>query len=356
VSSTDSAPLRVALLGYGPGGATFHAPLIATTDGVELRAVVTSDPARGAQAHADYPGVQVVPSPEALWAMAHEFDLAVVSTPNRTHVPLATAALGAGLHVVVDKPMATSVAEGRVLAAAARAAGRLLIPYQNRRWDGDFLTVRALVADGSLGKVHRFTSRFDRWRPTPKAGWRESGAPEDAGGLLFDIGSHLIDQALVLWGPVRQVYAELDRRRDGVAVEDDVFVALTHVSGVRSHLHTGVLTAQAGTRFRVLGSRGAYVKWGLDVQEAALKRGERPGADSWGVESEAHWGMLGSDGDGRRVPTWRGDYGAFYAATAAAIRGATPPPVHPEEAIAVLDIIEAARRSADEGRVVDLTT
>lgn len=240
------------------------------------------------------------------------------------------------------------------MADAARAAGRLVIPYQNRRWDGDFLTLRALLAQGALGTVHRFESRFDRWRPEAKGGWRESGEPGVAGGLLYDLGSHLIDQALLLFGPVAQVYAELDRRRPGVTAEDDVFVSLTHVNGVRSHLYASALAAQAGPRFRVSGSAATFVKWGLDVQETALRAGAQPGGAAWGEETPEQWGILGSDTEHAPVRSQPGNYLAFYAGAVAAIRGEARPPVRVEEAIAMLDVIHAAQRSLREGGVVEL--
>jgi scyllo-inositol 2-dehydrogenase (NADP+) len=201
--------------------------------------------------------------------------------------------------------------------------------------------------------VHRFESRFERWRPAPKPGWRELADPEEAGGILYDLGSHLIDQALSLFGPARRVYAELERRRDGAAVDDDAFVALSHHSGVRSHLWMSAVAAQPGPRLRVLGSRGAYVKWGMDVQEEALRGGARPGA-GWGEEPEPRWGTLGADEDVRPVPTEPGDYPAFYRGVAAALREGAPPPVDPADAVAALEVIEAARRSAAEGRVEEL--
>ena len=267
----------------------------------------------------------------------------VISTPNRTHVPLALKAMAAKRAVVVDKPLAPSSAEARRLAEEARRRGVMLTVYQNRRWDGDFLTVRRLVADGSLGDVHRFESRFERWRLTPKEGWRELGDPEEAGGLLFDLGTHLIDQAVCLFGPVTDVYAELDRRRAGVAVDDDVFVALTHASGVRSHVWASVVAAQHGPRFRVLGSRATYTKFGMDPQEDALRRGERPGDASWGLESPDHYGMLGIGDDARPIPTERGDYRQFYAGVVRSLRDGAPPPVDVSDAIASLEIIERAR-------------
>lgn len=346
--------VRVALIGFGPGGAYFHAPLIATTPGLTLSVVVTSAGGRRAQALRDCPGVTVVASAAELWDRSSEIDLVVIATPNRSHAPLALAAFDHGIHAVVDKPFAVSAAEGRAAAAAARAANRLLIPYQNRRWDADFLTVRALLAQGAFGTVHHFESRFDRWRPQPTGSWRESGEPGVAGGLLYDLGSHLIDQALLLFGPVAAVYAELDMRRPGVTAEDDVFVSLTHASGVRSHLHASALAAQATPRFRVSGSAASLVKWGLDVQEAALKAGIKPGSTAWGQEPPERWGMLGTETASAPVPSLPGDYPAFYAGVAAAIRGDAPPPVKVGEAIAMLDVIEAARRSARERRVVEL--
>src|SRR3954469_15978138 len=217
-------PLRVGLLGYGLAGRVFHAPLIAACPDLVLAAVVTRDPERRAALRAVHPGAEALDAPEQLWERAASLDLVVVATPNRSHAALARAALHAGLAVVVDKPLATSAAEARALIDEARARGRRLTVFQNRRWDGDYLTVRKLIADGALGAVHRFESRFERWNPVPRPGWRESGDPADAGGLLFDLGAHLIDQALQLFGPARTVYAELDRRRPGVVADDDAFV------------------------------------------------------------------------------------------------------------------------------------
>lgn len=352
-------PLRVGLIGYGLAGSVFHAPLIAATGGLALDTVVTANPERQEQARSRYPDVRPVAAPDELFDRAGELDLVVIASPNRTHVPLATAALKAGLPVVVDKPVAGTAAEARGLAALAEERGLLLSVFQNRRWDNDFLTLRKLLADGELGDVWRFESRFERWRPRPKGGWRESGDPAEIGGLLYDLGSHVVDQALVLFGPATQVYAETDVRRPGAEADDDTFVALTHASGVRSHLYVSATTAQLGPRFRVLGSRAGYVKYGLDPQEAALREGLRPGPAGWGVEPEPLWGRLGSGespvtGGGRPVPTLPGDYPAYYAAVAAALTGAGPDPVPALEAAAALDVLEAARRSARDKVTVTL--
>jgi predicted dehydrogenase len=342
------------LIGYGLAGAVFHAPLIASSPILKLAAVVTGNPERRAKAAHDHPTARVVERVEELWGMARDLDLAVVATPNKTHAPLARAALAAGLPVVVDKPLAPTAAEGRALIDEARKSDCLLTVFQNRRWDSDFLTVRQLVAEGQLGTVFRLVSRFDRWRPLGKGGWRERGDPAEAGGLLYDLGSHLIDQALVLLGPVVGVYAEMDCRREGMPVDDDTFVALTHSSGARSHLTMTVLAAQPGPRFHVLGSRAAYLKFGPDVQEDALKRGERPDRPGWGEEPSERWGTLGTADDIKRVATVPGSYQDFYTAVATALRTNTAPPVDPNDSVRVLEIIEAAQRSAAESKYVEL--
>ncbi|MDX2606321.1 Gfo/Idh/MocA family oxidoreductase [Streptomyces caniscabiei] len=358
-TSTDR-PLRVALVGYGLAGSVFHAPLIAATEGLTLDTVVTSNPERRAQARAEFPDVRFAATTDELWARADELDLVVVASPNKTHVPIATAALEAGLAVVVDKPVAGTAAEARELAALAESRGLLLSVFQNRRWDNDFLTLRALLADGELGEVRRFESRFERWRPQLKGGWRESGDPAEIGGLLYDLGSHVVDQALTLFGPATLVYAESDLRRPGAEADDDTFIAVTHANGVRSHFYASAVTPQLGPRFRVLGSEAGYVKYGLDPQEAALREGERPtpGA-AWGQEPEDLWGRVGAGdspltGGGRPVPTLPGDYPAYYTAVAAALHGTGDNPVTAHEAAAALDVLEAARKSASEGVAVKL--
>ncbi|MDG4860313.1 Gfo/Idh/MocA family oxidoreductase, partial [Streptomyces sp. T-3] len=331
---STSAPLRVGLVGYGLAGSVFHAPLIAATEGLALDTVVTSNPERQEQARTEHGAdVRTAASPDELWERADELDLIVLASPNKTHVPLASAALKAGLPVVVDKPLAGTAAEARELAALADERGLLLSVFQNRRWDNDFLTLQKLIADGELGDVQRFESRFERWRPQLKGGWRESGNPEEIGGLLYDLGSHVVDQALVLFGPAVQVYAEADVRRPNAEADDDTFIALTHANGVRSHLYVSATTAQLGPRFRVLGSRAGYVKYGLDPQEAALREGRRPTDEGeWGVEPESMWGGVGSGespltGGGKPEPTLPGDYPAYYAGIAAALREGAPNPV-----------------------------
>ncbi|MEW1635755.1 Gfo/Idh/MocA family oxidoreductase [Streptomyces sp. NPDC093801] len=365
-SSTTSprTPLRVALIGYGLAGSVFHAPLVSATEGLVLDTVVTSDPGRQARAREAHPGVRVTASADELWERAgggeDALGLVVIASPNKTHVPLATAALTAGIPVVVDKPLAATAAEARELAALAARTGTFLSVFQNRRWDNDFLTVRRLLADGELGEIQRFESRYERWRPQLKGGWRESGAPEEIGGLLYDLGSHVVDQALVLFGPAVRVYAETDVRRPGAEADDDTFIAITHANGVRSHLYVSATAAQLGPRFRVLGSRAGYVKYGLDPQEAALREGLRPGGaggTAWGEEPEHLWGRLGSGespltGGGEPVPTVPGDYPAYYAAVEEALRTGGPAPVTADEAAQCLAVLEAARASSRDGSAV----
>jgi predicted dehydrogenase len=347
--------VRVGLIGYGLAGAVFHAPLIASTPGLRLASVVTGNPERQAQARGEHPGVRILGHVDELWRAADEHDLIVVATTNATHLPLGEAAVQAGLPVVVDKPLALTAAEGRRLVAAARERGVLLTVFHNRRWDGDLRTLRRLLADDALGTVHRLESRFDRWRPALRPGaWREQERPEAGGGLLLDLGSHLVDQAVLLFGRPRSVYAEVDVRRAGAQGDDDVFIALEHPGGVRAHLWASVLAAQAGPRLRVLGDRATYVKHGLDVQEELLRSGRRPTEQGWGREPPERWGLLGVDGERRQVETEPGAYQLFYAGVAEALRGGGAPPVDPEDAVAVLAVLDAARQSAAAGTTVRL--
>ncbi|HEX6582579.1 MAG TPA: Gfo/Idh/MocA family oxidoreductase, partial [Thermoleophilaceae bacterium] len=240
--------------------------------------------------------------------------------------------------------------------------------FHNRRWDGDFLTLRRLVSEGSLGELVRLESRFERWRPEVDVDkWREGGTPEDAGGLLFDLGPHLIDQALELLGPARSVFAEVRRLRPGVQVDDDVFLTLEHSSGMRSQLWASMLAAQPGARLRVLGTRAAYVKLGLDVQEDSLREGARPRDPGFGEEPPEAWGLLGTEDDARPVETERGRYVEFYELMEQAIRSRSggaarsgsdalraEPPVPLSAGIATLRVIEAARASTAQRVVVPL--
>ncbi|WP_119732071.1 Gfo/Idh/MocA family oxidoreductase [Thermomonospora amylolytica] len=346
--------LRVALIGYGTGGAFFHAPLIEAVPDLTLAAVVTGNPERQQAARTRHPDTTIIPTPDRLWDDADAYDLAVITAPNRHHVPLARAALDAGLPVVIDKPVAVTADQARGIADLAAERGLAAIPYHNRRWDGDFRTLRRLIADGALGHVQRLESRFERWRPTVKPGWKESADPADAGSILYDLGSHLIDQAIALFGRPTRVYAELDIRRPGALTHDDAFVALHHPGGTRTHLWMSATAADLGPRFRALGDRASYVTHGMDGQEDALRAGRTPLDEDWGLTPPSQYGHLGTPDDTRPVPTEPGGYQDFYIATAQALRGEAPPPVTMADAITGLEIIEAAFHSADSAELVDL--
>jgi predicted dehydrogenase len=347
------ADLKGAIIGYGRAGATFHAPLIRSSPGLAVATVVTRDSGRREQARRDNPDARVVPSPEDLWQRAEEHDFVVVAAPNDAHASLANGALDAGLAVVVvDKPLAPTAAEAASLVEHAQRRGAMLTVFQNRRWDSDQLTLRKLISEGELGDVLRHESRFERWRPELRAdAWRESAGPGEGGGVLLDLGSHLVDQVLQLYGPATHVYAEVENRR-GAAGDDDAFLALRHRSGT-SHLWMSAVTAAAGPRLRVLGTRGAYVVEGLDGQEDALRSGRRPDVSgTWGIEPESGWGRLVRGDESAAVPSERGAWPAFYLALERSLREGGPPPVDPRDAVATLEVLDAARRSADERDVV----
>jgi predicted dehydrogenase len=344
--------LRAAIIGYGLAGRFFHAPLIAATKGLAVAIVVTSDPRRQAQVAREHPDARVLATPEQLWEHG-ECDFVVVAAPNHAHAPLAAEAIDRGVAAVVDKPLAVTAAEAEDLVGRARHAGVLLTVFQNRRWDSDHLTLAALLAEDRLGSVIRYESRFERWRPSsdPEA-WRESSSPEQGGGQLLDLGSHLVDQALTLFGPATHVYAEVDALR-GTAGDDDAFVALRHATNVISHLRASALTAAPGPRLRVLGTEAAFVVSAVDSQEDALRAGKRPDTPpDWGAEPESRWGRLVTGEQSTTVPSVHGDWPRFYALLEAALRDGGPVPVDPDDAVASLRVLEYARQSAVEHAVV----
>jgi predicted dehydrogenase len=334
----------------------FHAPFIAAESQMELAYVVTSRREKQVEVRERYPEVVVMASFAELVEMLDRVDLVVVSTPNSTHVPLAEALLRRGCHVVVDKPVAPTNEQVRYLLGLARSAGRHLVPFQNRRWDGDFQTVRGLLQAGTLGAVHRLESRYERWQPVvpsgPERAWKRDGSTGQATGILYDLGTHLIDQAVALFGRPGSVYAEIETRRGGAAVDDDVFVALSYPGGPEVHLWASAVAADQAPRFRVLGDLGAFVKFGMDVQEAALMAGHLPTEPGWGEEPPESWGVLTTTDGRREEPTLSGAYQLFYSGLAGCLIDGTPPPVDPEDAVLTAAIIEAAQRSAARQQTV----
>jgi scyllo-inositol 2-dehydrogenase (NADP+) len=323
--------IRVGLLGRGMAGTVFHAPLIRAVRKLELAAAAGS--AEAAAVIAD-PAI----------------DLVVIATPNLSHFPLARAALEAGKHVVVDKPFAVTVQEADELIALAAARGRTLTVFHNRRWDGDFLTVRALLESGRLGETMLFEAHWDRHRASIKEGWREEAA--DGAGLLYDLGPHLIDQALLLFGAPDALAADIGVQREGAAVDDYWSITL-HYGARRVTLSAAMLVAAPRPRFALHGTGGSFVKYGLDTQEAALRAGRGPGDTGFGQSSED--GMLTTpDGVTIKIPTARGNYAEFYRAVAASLADGAPPPVDAADARDGLRLIALARQSAAERRTLSV--
>jgi scyllo-inositol 2-dehydrogenase (NADP+) len=312
---------RVVLVGHGLAGRVFHEPFLRSTPGLDLAGIV-----RSADVH-------------TLWDLSP--DLVVLATPNPTHVPLALEAVRRGVAVVVDKPLGLSAAEAAPLVELAASTGVQLGVFHNRRWDGDFLTARSLLAAGALGDLVLWESRFERWRPAVGDPVKEAAR----GGLLLDLGPHLVDQALVAVGPAVSVHATVRAVRPGARFDDDVQITLSHASGAQSLLVTSTLASQAGPRFRLLGTEASWVKHGLDGQEAVLRGDLAPVEDG---------GRLGSDEAFEQLVARPGDWGAFYAGVARCLAEGTPMPVTGREGLEVLRVLDAARESAATGTVVHL--
>jgi scyllo-inositol 2-dehydrogenase (NADP+) len=339
-----NGPIRAAVVGYGTGGRVFHAPLIDSNDRFLLRGIVTGSADRQKQARARYPKTELLNDAHALLERAGEFDLVVVSTPPSTHYSIAYEALRRGLDVVVDKPLVVTASEGRRLIDYAAAHGRRLTVFHNRRLDGDFLTVRRLIAEGRVGEVRRFESRFEWWKPQEPKAWKAHAGAEHGGGILYDLGPHLLDQALQLFGPVDDVHAELARHRGGAGADDEAFVSLRHRGGVRSHLWMSSLAPLARARFTLLGSDAGFTKFDLDVQESQLGSEMSPLDDAYGIEGEDRWGILGVGSDTVRIRSERGRYPDFYSQLAAAILEDASLPVDPADALGVIELIEQIYR------------
>lgn len=337
--------IGVGLIGFGVAGAAFHAPLIEAEPRMRLAAVASS---RGESVRDRFPDAALV-SVEAMLADP-AIDLVVVAAPNTLHAPLVRAAIGAGKHVVVDKPFVADPADGQALIDLARERGRVLAVFHNRRWDGDFLTARRVAREGRLGEVMLAELNWDRFRPAIKQGWREEAGP--GAGLLADLGPHLVDQALRLFGPPDAVGGDVLIQRPGAAV-DDWFTVTLHYGRRRVLLSASTLVADPRPRFALYGTAGSFVKYGLDPQEARLRSGGSLGSARFGEEGGDLRGRLTiGDAEPVLVPTERGDWRRFYAGVADAILDDAAPPVEPADALEGLRLIELARRSAAEGRVL----
>lgn len=342
--------VRVGLIGYGLAGSVFHAPLFPAA-GLELTAVVSS---RVEQIKADYPDAKIYAAPSDLFA-DEDIDLVVIAAPSDQHAPLLMAALAAGKHVVSDKPFTATVAEADAVIAASENANRIASCFQNRRWDSDFLTLCKLVAEGRLGEITSYRAHFEFYRPNVTEAWRDYAAP--ARGIHYDLGAHLIDQALVLFGTPDWVSADITVQRPGGRVEDGFHIRMGK-GKKRIDLFSTYLAPDFSTRYAVHGSQGSFVKRHMDVQEAQLRSGMTPLDEGYGVEPEDHWAEVTSLVDGapvsRREPSVRGAHHLYYRGIREAIEQGTRPPVLAEEARETIRVIEAAKRSSDEGRRITL--
>jgi len=341
----------VGLVGYGLAGSILHAPLVGAEPRLRLVAVASRRPDR---VHQDLPAVRVVATPSQLLADPG-VELVVVAAPNTAHYDLAREALAAGRHVVVDKPFVIRSAEADKLIRLAGQQGLVLSVFHNRRWDDDFRTVEQVVRAGLLGRVASYAASYNRFLPDPARGWREQPGP--GSGVLYDLGSHLIDQALHLFGPPATVMADVRAQRPAATADDYLHLVLGY-GALRVILHAGSLVRATGPRFEVHGDRGSFVKHGIDGQEEALRFGRRPGDPGWGRDREDRYGTLTADVGGlrlvARVEPLPGSYEAYYAGIAGAILDGGPVPVPAEEAAATIRVIEAAMVSSSDGRVVEL--
>ncbi len=336
-----SDSIRVGLIGYGYASKTFHAPLIAGTPGMTLAAVSSSD---ATKVHADWPTVPVASEPKHLFNDP-DIDLIVIPTPNDTHFPLAKAALEAAKHVVVDKPFTVTLSQARELDALARSSGRLLSVFHNRRWDSDFLTVKALLSEGTLGEIVYFESHFDRFRPQVRNRWRELAGP--GSGIWYDLAPHLLDQTVNLFGLPVSMTVDLAQLRPG-AQTTDYFHAILSYPQRRVVLHGTMLAAAESARYILHGTRGSYVKFGLDPQEDRLKNGERLPQEDWGYDMRD--GVVtrveGEEVVEETLLTLPGNYPAFYASVRDALNGVGENPIPASQAIQIMELIELGIESA----------
>ncbi len=337
--------LNVGLIGYGHAGSVFHGPLILSEPRMRLTCVATSR-----TLSSEYAGIRTEVDPNALIA-ADDVDLVVIATPNSSHLSLARAALEAGKHVVVDKPFTIDLAEAKTIASLADEKGRLLSVFQNRRWDGNFLTVRELLDKNAIGETRYCEIHYDRFRPVGKQGWRETAAP--GSGVLYDLGPHVLDQALCLFGMPKAVIADVAVQRDGVLADDYFHIQLLY-DRLKVIVHASCIVFRPGPRFLAHGMRGSILQFGMDAQEAQLARGLRPGQPGWGKSPEVSVLLSNEIGD-QEIEPRPGAYETFYRTLVAAALDGEKLAVTPKDACNLMALLDAARLSATEGRRVDLS-
>lgn len=342
---TLSSPVRTAIVGFGSVAEKIHAPLIHACPDLILSAVVERS---GNRCESNYPNVRTFRSLEALLEQ-DVADLIVITTPNEFHFPMAKLAMEAGKHVVVDKPVTVFSQDAEELKLIAEKGNRICSVFHNRRFDGDFKTVQQIISENLLGKIVYLESHFDRFRPSVSENWREKNVPGN--GITYDLGSHLIDQVVLLLGAPDSVQADIRRQRSG-AVADDHFDIVLDYGDKKARVTAGVLVNAPTPKFLILGEKGSYQKFGLDVQEAAFKAGEKPEGESWGMEAEDKWGKLYLEDEVKSFPTLPGDYRVFYQNMADAILKEKELKVTLPQTISVLKIIEAAFQSSKEGRKI----
>jgi scyllo-inositol 2-dehydrogenase (NADP+) len=344
-------PINVGLAGYGFSGQSFHRPLLQHSKDYHIHTVMSSNKEKVTK---DLEGVNIVRTLDDL--LQEDIELVVITTPNHLHYSMIKQSLAAGKHVVVEKPFVTSSSEGEELISLAEEKGLLLSVFHNRRWDADFLTIKRLLQEERrLGEIATYEAHFDRYRPQVKDRWKENKI--EGGGVLYDLGSHLIDQALCLFGTPQWVFADVISQRDSEKAEDYFHIIMGY-GGMRVSLNSRSMVLDPGPRYQVHGRKGSYMKYGMDRQEADLKEGLDPYSESWGQEEENAWGTL-SVADGEKVdtvklPSEKGDYTQFYKKIHDAVRNNGMPPVSAGEALDVIRIIEACKESSSHGKAVHL--
>lgn len=345
-------PIKTLVVGYGLSGKAFHVPFLLTNPAYQLAGIVQP---RGTAARQEFPHLQHFNTLEDALGIA-ELELVIVASPNEWHAPMARKALEAGKHVLVEKPFATTAQEAAELCTLAAKQQKILSVYHNRRWDADFLTLKQVLKDHRIGKAVVLVSRFDRFRPQIKPGWKEE--PKPGTGVFYDLGPHLIDQALQLWGWPTSLYAHIRTER-AEAKTQDAFDLVLYYPNLSVQLGAGTLVSAPWPRYSLLGSTGSYTKWGWDPQEELLRAGVLPNTADWGTEPAAAWGTLvwgnNESTQQERYATQKGSYHYFYDALALAIRGKGPNPVPAEEALQVMQLMELAWQSQHEGRRLPCT-